>query len=244
MRSSLIAITSFHHPSSVFFVGQSFLLSSTLTLALYLAGCATRTREGRYPEQWWAPVPPDSAAWWEILPQAAGPGEVILSKRGELGIMSNFAPTPFTYRGVKYASVEGFWQMMLYPEDDDDPRAQFPGIQWRYTRAQVANMTAFEAKEAGTLAEENMVKMGITWVTFDGKRMEYRSAEPGEHYRFIVEATWEKVRQNPDVERILLATGDLMLKPDHYQEPNPPPEWRYFEILMEIRRELLNDIGR
>ena len=244
MRSSLIAITSFHHPSFVFFVGQSFLLSSTLTLALYLAGCATRTREGRYPEQWWAPVPPDSAAWWEILPQAAGPGEVILSKRGELGIMSNFAPTPFTYRGVKYASVEGFWQMMLYPEGDDDPRAQFPGIQWRYTRAQVANMTAFEAKEAGTLAEENMVKMGITWVTFDGKRMEYRSAEPGEHYRFIVEATWEKVRQNPDVERILLATGDLMLKPDHYQEPNPPPEWRYFEILMEIRRELLNDIGR
>jgi hypothetical protein len=53
---------------------------------------------------------------------------VILSKRNELGILSNFAPTPFTLHGKRYASVEGFWQMMLYPENSNDPRAKFPGI--------------------------------------------------------------------------------------------------------------------
>lgn len=52
---------------------------------------------------------------WEILPQEAAPGEVILSKRHELGLLSNFAATPFVFRGKRYASLEGFWQMMLYP---------------------------------------------------------------------------------------------------------------------------------
>src|SRR5271154_4165996 len=76
-----------------------------------------------YPAHWWAPVPSEGAPAWEILPQAAKPGEVILSKRNELGILSNFAATPFTLRGKRFASVEGFWQMMLYPEGPSDPRA-------------------------------------------------------------------------------------------------------------------------
>src|ERR1700685_1887406 len=33
-----------------------------------------------YPAHWWAPVSKDGAPGWEILPQEAGPGEVILSK--------------------------------------------------------------------------------------------------------------------------------------------------------------------
>ncbi len=80
--------------------------------------------------------------------------------------------------------------------------------------------------------------MGITWVTFEGKRIEYRPEAPGEHYRLIVAATREKVRQNTEVQRVLLATGDLILKPDHHQEPNAPAAWRYCEILMQIRTEL------
>ena len=55
-----------------------------------------------------------------------------------------------------------------YPEGKDDPRARFPGLEWKYTREQVAEMTSFEAKSAGTFAEENMRKMGITWVTLEG----------------------------------------------------------------------------
>ncbi len=195
-------------------------------------------RDPQYPARWWAAVPTEGKPEWEILPQEAGPSEVILSKRNELGLLSNFAPTPFTFRSHRYASLEGFWQMMLYPEGPNDPRAKFPGLQWKYSRAQVAQMTAFDAKAAGTLAEANMKRMGITWVTFEGKRLEYRSPVPGRHYELIVAATRAKVQQNPSVKKVLLATGDLILKPDHHEEANAPPEWRYFEILTQIRSRL------
>ncbi len=204
---------------------------------LFIAGlgCASALGETNHPASWWQPVPRAQAASWEILPQDAGPGEVVLSKRTELGLLSNFAPTPFEFRGKKYASLEGFWQAMKYPEGPDDPRAK---AEWKFTRDQVAGMSGFDAKHAGDLASENMRKLGITWVSFEGRRFEYRPKQPGEHYRLIVEATRAKVEQNPEVKRILLATGNLVLKPDHRQEPDAPAAWRYHEILMAIRREL------
>ena len=221
----------------------------TLVLPLFVAGCSASRQKSRsadellparanYPAHWWTPVPTNGAPGWEILPQAAGPGEVILSKRNELGLLSNFAPTPFTFRGKNFASLEGFWQMMKYPEGDDDPRKKFPDLEWRFTREQVAQMTAFDAKRAGDLAEKNMKQMGISWVTFEGEQIEYRAQEKGEFYKLIAAATREKVRQNPEVKKVLLATGDLILKPDHYQTPDSPPAWRYFDIWMEIREEL------
>jgi predicted NAD-dependent protein-ADP-ribosyltransferase YbiA (DUF1768 family) len=100
-------------------------------------------------------------------------------------------------------------------------------------------MVAFEANAAGALASKNMEKMGVTWVSFEGRHFEYKPAVAGAHYKLIVEATWEKVKQNPEVKKVLLSTGDLILKPDHHQEPNAPAAWKYFEILMQIRTELL-----
>src|ERR1700691_3382447 len=35
---------------------------------------------------------------------------------------------------------------------------------------------------------------------------------------------------------ILLRTGGLILVPDHVEEPNPPAEWLYFSIRIEIGR--------
>ena len=201
---------------------------------LAIAFIAAPLLHAQYPPHWWTPVPEAGKPDWEILPQAAHPGEVILSKRNELGILSNFAATPFTYRDHLYASVEGFWQMMLYPEGPSDPRIQ-AGIVWPHTRDEVAAMIAFDAKNAGTAAEENMRKLGIDWVTFEGRRMPYRSTTKGEHYRLIVDAMRAKLEQNAKVREILLATGNLKLLPDHIQEPGAPPEWRYFDIWMELR---------
>jgi len=216
-------------------------------LFLLLSACATNPDgagpvvsidRGDYPAAWWAPVPKEGAPSWEILPQEAGPGEVILSKRNELGLLSNFAATPFTYRGQKYASLEGFWQSLLYPENSKDPRAKFPGLVWSHTRDQVAAMTAFEAKRAGGAAKENMKKMGIDWVTFEGQKMTYKPKEAGRHYELIVEATRAKIAQNSEVQRVLLATGDLKLRPDHFQEPDAPAAWRYYDIYMRLRDEI------
>jgi len=216
-----------------------FLAASLIAAkAQSVSPSAPASHDSRYPTIWWAPAPKEGAPAWEILPQEAGPGEVILSKRNELGLLSNFAATPFDFKGKHYASLEAFWQMMKYPEGAADPRAKFPGLEWKFTREQVAALTGFEAKRAGPPADANMKKMGITWGTFEGKRFEFRPNQPGDHYRLIVEATRAKVQQNPEVQKVLLATGDLILKPDHHQEASPPPAWRYYEILTQIRSEL------
>ncbi|MDA8243927.1 MAG: hypothetical protein M0025_07395 [Elusimicrobia bacterium] len=219
--------------------GLQLLLSACL-----LGGCAARERKAEnmhgpeYPAAWWAAVPREKAASWEVPPQEAGPGEVVLSKRNELGLLSNFAATPFVLDGTRYASLEGFWQMMMYPEGPEDPRALFPGLEWKHTRAEVAAMTGFEAKAAGDLAWANMKKMGINWVTYRGKRMDYYVPYKGEHYDLIVRATEAKIAQNPEVERVLLATGNLVLRPDHHQPDDAPPSWRYFDIYTELRKAL------
>jgi predicted NAD-dependent protein-ADP-ribosyltransferase YbiA (DUF1768 family) len=219
-----------------------------LACVLWIAGCAglgshppgidRHVRSPHYPAHWWTPICEAEAASWEILPQAAGPGEVIVSKRHELGLLSNFANTPFVFRGQRCPSLEGFWQMMKYPEGPTDPRATYPGITWKHTRAEVAQMIGHEAKAAGDLGTANMKEMGIDWVTFESKRMTYWTPKRGEHYDLIVRATREKVRQNPRVRDVLLSTGDLILRPDHHQASDSPPAWRYCEILMSLRAEL------
>jgi predicted NAD-dependent protein-ADP-ribosyltransferase YbiA (DUF1768 family) len=195
-------------------------------------------RDPRYPARWWEPVSRAEAPGWEILPHEAGAGEVILSKRNELGILSNFAATPFTFRRRRYASVEGFWQAMKYPDGRRDPRAMVEGVTWPFTRREVGRMAAFEAKRAGGIGTKNMRRLGVDWVSFEGRRFEYAPAEPGEHYELIVAALRAKLAHNIEVERVLRATGNLVLRPDHKFRGRAPKAWRYFEIWMELRAEV------
>lgn len=197
------------------------------------------TSWAQYPESWWKPVDESRRHSWEILPQDAGPGEVILSKRNELGILSNFAPTPFILDGISYASIEGLWQSMKYP----DPRLKMdPRRQWQmpFTRQQVATMSGFEAKDAGSVAGRMMKEKRYPFVSYRGKRFNYKDFAEGSqyHYQLIYRATWEKVKSNPEAKRILLMTKGLTLRPDHTVEGKVPPSYRYYDILMDIRDRL------
>ena len=97
------------------------LIALTL-LGFLLTSCSTTKK---FPKHWWTPVTEKDAPKWEILPQAAEKGKsVILSKRNELGILSNFAPTPISFEGKTYQGIEGLWQSMKYPEGPKDPRAK------------------------------------------------------------------------------------------------------------------------
>lgn len=193
-----------------------------------------------FPSEWWKPVPLTEAKSWEILPQEADceKNEVILSKRTELGVFSNFAATPIIFHNVKYASIEGFWQSLKYPENANDPRAQFPNLTWAYTREEVMQLTAETAKKAGDLANANMKKMGIAWVSFEGERFDYRGNGQEKHYQIIEAISKAKVEQNPEIKKLLLETGNLTLKPDHKSESQELPSYRYYDIYMKIRKEL------
>lgn len=214
-------------------------MSTVITLLLSAMAAFTAPKNA-YPDHWWKPVPQSDLASWEIPPQAAdrSKNEVILSKRNELGLLSNFADTPFTLDGIKYGSVEGLWQAMKYPEGPNDERLKDSSVVWPFTRAQVAAMTAFEAKDAGKIAGDNMKKLKISWITYQGKKIEYKTTGQQAHYDVIYAATVAKVNQNPSVRTVLLKTGSLNLRPDHAQEPNSPPAYAYFDIAMKIRASL------
>jgi predicted NAD-dependent protein-ADP-ribosyltransferase YbiA (DUF1768 family) len=193
-----------------------------------------------YPAAWFAPLPAGTkVASWEITPDAAKPGEAILSKRTELGVFSNFAATPFELDGKRYASIEGLWQSMYYPEGDDDARAKLGT--WPRTRAEVEQLTAFEAKRAGDEARKVFeAAKEKPFMTYRGRRFDSWGSEEDRkfHLDVIERATRAKVEQNPAVKELLLRTGELVLKPDHHQPKDAPPSFFYFEILMRLRAEL------
>jgi hypothetical protein len=193
-----------------------------------------------FPAIWWQEVPRDQAKSWEILPQDAGFKEVILSKRNELGLISNFADTSFVYHGVCYPTVEAFWQMMKYPETENDPRWSW-AKPWKYTRAQVTQLNGYVAKSAGNYANFLMDKNDANWITFEGKVIPFATMEPQEHYRLIWEASIEKLRQNPQVLKVLLSTKDLMLRPDHQVSDEAPPEWHYYQLWTKLRELVQNN---
>jgi len=192
-----------------------------------------------FPTEWWAPVMREGAPSWEILPQDAKEGEVILSKRNELGVFSNLAATAFIFEGEKYASIEGLWQMMKYPDLDDvkDPRLAWKD-EYPFTRQQVKLMSGFEAKDAGDAASKINKEHKIDWVTYRTKKFNYKDGTRGSeyHYQIIFEATFQKVKQNPEVKNLLLKTRNLKLMPDHLQPIYAPKSYGYFNILMDLRK--------
>ena len=212
------------------------LRTYTLFILLLSISCSS-AKIINYPAHWWKKIPKTELKWWEISPHIATKNqEVILSKRNELGILSNFSHAPFAYRGVEYLNVEALWQSMKYPEGKSDLRYKL--AKWPYTREEVSKMGGPDAKKAGSFASKIMKANNIDWVTFEGKRMLYRSKLKGDHYKIILAAMKAKLDQNKNVHDVLKSTGNLILKADHKVDKNDPPAWKYYKIWMDFREDL------
>lgn len=196
-----------------------------------------------YPADWWKPVDEQSAPGWEVLPQSAKPGEVILSKRNELGIFSNLAHSPFVLDGVAYASVEGLWQGMKYPDLTlaSDERTKVTG--WSSTRAQVFQMSSWDSKSAGNAANQMYADHGFKLINYFDHWFIYTDGKEGSqfHLELITRAIRAKVVQNPEIKALLLRTAGLKLKPDHLMSDTVFPSFKYHVILENIREELVKE---
>jgi predicted NAD-dependent protein-ADP-ribosyltransferase YbiA (DUF1768 family) len=192
---------------------------------------------GSFPDHWWAFLDESHKPSWEILPHEAGLGCVVLSKRNELGLLSNFAETPFELDGERYQSIEGLWQSLKLPEGPNDPRMEFAEFKaFPVSRLALQKMVGFNAKRFGSKASEIMDKHNIDWVSYRGERMPYRAYnKTAAFYKLIRRAMQAKYDQNPAVRKLLAATGHLRLQADHLQSPFDPPAWHYQDIWMEIR---------
>ncbi len=208
-----------------------------LTLILFLLS-SFASFGAEYPSHWWKKINDPNKPDWEILPHEAGLGELVLSKRNELGIFSNFAHTPFEVYGDRYASIEGFWQMMKFPDPTDSKdRRNLINFEYPFRRSEVMMMHGFEAKDAGNAAGSVMKKYAFRWVTFKHKKFNYKDNASGSrfHYKIISQAIAEKIKQNPKAYKLLMMTKGLKLIPDHHQDPKSPPAYFYHKILMKIR---------
>lgn len=192
-----------------------------------------------YPSHWWKVVPREQAKSWEILPQDVLEGQVVLSKRNELGKFSNFANVSFVLDGVCYPTLEAFWQMMKYPESANDERHQW-NSKWKYTRDHVASMNGYAAKSAGSYANYFMDKNNANWVTYRGEKLVFASNTDKAHYNLILRAFTEKLRQNPGLQELLRQTEGLDLFPDHHISDRSPIEWHYHKLWTLLRTQMLD----
>ena len=216
-------------------------LLTTFLLSCCLLSCALNKKSHTpYPSEWWIEISKTEAKGWEILPQDANPGEVILSKRTELGIFSNLAFSPFILDDVKYNSIEGLWQGMKYPDENlaNDPRLKFTN--WPHKRAAVFLLSGWSSKEAGNHANKIYKDKNFLWINYKDHKFNYTDQAEGSkfHLELITRATKEKINQNEEIKKLLIKTRGLILKPDHNIDDSYPPSYKYHEILMKIRDEL------
>jgi predicted NAD-dependent protein-ADP-ribosyltransferase YbiA (DUF1768 family) len=192
-----------------------------------------------YPKHWWSTQSPADKADWEILPGQVKPPKVILSKRNELGLLSNLAPTPIVIEGKIFASVEALWQSCKFPENPELlPNDERATLSWPCTRAEISNLSGLEAKRLGDQASKILQENLISWVSFQGKKMSYPEVQKGPFFELIYKAMLIKLETHSDVKKVLLATGDLVLMPDHIQIGKLSPAHFYHEIWMQIRTQI------
>lgn len=216
------------------------LLRPGFILAFFFA-CPLEVYSSEYPPDWFREVPRSEAQDWEILPQDAKPNEVILSKRTELGVFSNFAATPFNFEGKKFSSVEGLWQSLKYPDLnlENDQRRKISI--WPYTREEVQKLVAFEAKSAGNLANKIYKENNLKDINWGNHFFDYNDYASGSsyHYSLIKRVLRAKLDQTEGLWKLLLKTKCLILRPDHKMGENEPPSYYYNKIFMELRNEKL-----
>jgi hypothetical protein len=216
------------------------MLKITLILLFSTLFIGYSAKAGTYPSEWWTPVTDQKVPGWEVLPQAAKEGEVILSKRTALGVFSNLAHTPFELDGVKYASIEGLWQGMKYPDTsfENDERLSISG--WKNTREQVFQMYSWDSKEAGNFANQMYADNNLKFINYFEHKFIYTDGKEGSefHLALITRAITAKVMQNPELKNLLLQTKGLRLRPDHIMSEKILPSFKYHEILMKIRDEM------
>jgi predicted NAD-dependent protein-ADP-ribosyltransferase YbiA (DUF1768 family) len=130
-------------------------------------------------------------------------------------LISNFAPAPFELDGRAYASVEGFWQGLKFPNESD--------------RRRIGQLIAGAAKRAGEEA------VPAPTFTYDG--VTYIPGTFG-HWKLMERACWAKFSQNEDARHALLATGYRPLEHVMRHDSTTIPGAIMAQIWMRIRRRL------
>ncbi len=133
-------------------------------------------------------------------------------------LISNFAATPFFLHGRTYASVEGFWQGLKFPDVE--------------SRLRIAQLHGLEAKQAGAAAQE------AETVQYEGRTIRVGTYE---HWGVMYEACWAKFTQSEEAQRALLSTGTRPLTHRSRRDSRTIPGVIMADIWMRIRTRLTKE---
>ncbi len=144
-------------------------------------------------------------------------------------ILSNLAPTPFEYEGIKFASVESALQGIKFKDEN--------------IQKEVFAMTGLQALKTGRKITNSIDETKNTkhyYVYWKGKKMPYNGTE---HRELVLNFIREKIKQNKEVQKALLDTKDFFIYHDVGEEsPNTSlPEKVYIKMLLEERAKLENE---
>jgi len=129
--------------------------------------------------------------------------------------IGNLALTPFSLRGRAYASVEGFWQGLKFPEAAE--------------RARVAALWGKPARTAG-LRQGQPDRFDLDGVTY--------MAGGAAHRALMLEACQAKFAQNLEARQALVATGERPLTHRVRRDSKTIPGVVLAEFWMRIRQGL------
>lgn len=132
-----------------------------------------------------------------------------------LRLIGNLAHTPFELEGIVYQSVEGFWQGLKFPADED--------------RIRIAALHGSAAKRAAEAAEKSE--------TFEYRGERFRIGRP-EHWRLMRMACQAKFMQCEAARSALLATGTRPLTHTMKRDSETIPGVVMADIWMRIRARL------
>ena len=137
------------------------------------------------------------------------------SKDPGIQLISNLAATPFELDGVEYASIEGYWQGLKFP---DEAR-----------RRQIAQLSGQEARRAGFDAIET-----------DSFRYGEQVVRTGtsDQWQLMKRACFAKFSQHMQAKTALLETGNRPLSHRTRRDSRTIPGVIMAEIWMKIRAKL------
>ena len=130
-------------------------------------------------------------------------------------LISNFAHTPFELDGLRYAGIEGFWQGLKFPSDED--------------RHRLALLHGSEAKDAGFYAPP------ADAVTYQGAEIRVGTWQ---HWELMERACRAKFDQNRDARDALRGTGNRPMVHEMKPDSRTIPGVIMASIWMRIREGL------
>jgi predicted NAD-dependent protein-ADP-ribosyltransferase YbiA (DUF1768 family) len=131
-----------------------------------------------------------------------------------IGLIANFAPTPFELDGMAYACVEAFWQSLRFPDAE---------------RPRIAKLDGAAAKR-----ESSQQPYGQS-VVYGGDTIAVGTYE---HWALMQRACRAKFEQNADARAALLATGERPLIHRVRRDSRTIPGVIMADIWMRLRARL------